>query len=68
MARTLTKVGRFIKEVVASNPSLKNREVAERVVQHFPDQEFNTKALSQRVANFKFQLKKQSTEQAREAL
>jgi len=61
MVRTLTEVGRFIKEVVTSNPGLQNREVAERVVKHFPDQEFSLASLRQRVANFKFQLKKVNT-------
>lgn len=61
MSRTLTEVGRFIRDVVTATPALKNREVADRVTQHFPGQEFEVKALRQRVANFRFQLTKKTT-------
>ena len=50
----LTDVGRFIKATLAGNPRLKNREVADLVVNHFPDRKFNALALRQRVANFKY--------------
>ena len=56
-----TDVGRFIRETLAGNPSLKNREVADLVTQHFPDREFNVLALRQRVANFKFLERKKRT-------
>ncbi|KKL89329.1 hypothetical protein LCGC14_1915780 [marine sediment metagenome] len=61
MSRTMTEVGRFIRDIVTTTPALKNREVASRVVQHFPGQEFEVKALRQRVANFRFQLNKHTT-------
>ncbi len=64
MSRTLTEVGRFIRDVVTATPTLKNREVAERVTQHFPGQKFKVKALRQRVANFRFQLAKLNEETA----
>ncbi len=50
----LTEVGKFIRETLTGNPKLKNREVADLVVNHFPGQEFNVLALRQRVANFKY--------------
>jgi len=56
-----TEVGRFIRETLTGNPGLKNREVAELVIQHFPDQTFVVPALRQRIANFKFLEKKRRT-------
>ncbi len=64
MSRTLTEVGRFIRDIVNANPALKNREVALLVTQHFPGQKFEVKALRQRVANFRFQLTKLNEEVA----
>ena len=50
----ITDVGKFIRETLTGNPKLKNREVADLVVNHFPGHEFNVLALRQRVANFKY--------------
>lgn len=61
MPRTITEVGRFIRDLVTTTPTLKNRDVAERVTQQFPGQKFEVKALRQRVANFRFQLTKKTT-------
>ncbi len=57
----LTDVGKFIRETLAGNMKLKNREVADLVVNHFPDREFNVLALRQRVANFKYAEKRKRT-------
>ena len=50
----ITDVGKFIREILTGNPKLKNREVANLVINHFPGQAFDGPALRQRVANFKY--------------
>ena len=57
----LTDVGRFIRETLTGNPKLKNREVGDLVVNHFPDQQFDVLALRQRVANFKYLARRKRT-------
>ena len=57
----ITDVGKFIRETLVGNPSLKNREVADLVIHHFPSQVFDGPALRQRVANFKYLEKKKRT-------
>ncbi len=58
----LTDVGKFIQNTLVENSKMKNREVAQLVINHFPDQEFETLALRQRIANFKYLNRRPTTQ------
>lgn len=56
----IDEVGKFIRERLTEDPSFKNRVLADLVVNHFPDKEFNVLTLRQRIANFKYLAKKRT--------
>ena len=57
MSRKVTDVGVVIREFIRTG--LKNREIAEQVIQHFQDQTFDKNKLIQRIAFTRYNMKKQ---------
>ena len=61
MSSRVDKVVReFVRRTITENPSLKNRVVAEMVINHFADREFEAVKIRQYVANIRYAAKKQS--------
>ena len=54
----ITNTGIFIRQILDTEKGLSNTKVAEKVKIHFPDQDFDTKALRQYVANIRYQRNK----------
>lgn len=58
--RTVTEVGKYIREALATNPTATNTAVAEMVMSRFTEQTFDAVKLRQRIANTRFTLKQES--------
>ena len=57
-------VRHFVQQLIVERPELKNREITQAVMQHYPQHNqatSDTKALTQFIANTRFALKKQET-------
>lgn len=54
MGNRMTLVGRFVRQLLESEPDLNNRDIAQRVKQHFPEKDFDEAKLRQYVANCKY--------------
>lgn len=54
MGRPMSEVGKFVRQTLMDTDDLKNSEIAERVMQHFPEQQFDEGKLRQFVANCRY--------------
>ena len=58
--RTVTEIGKYIREVLATNSTDTNTAIAEMVMARFTGQTFDATKLRQRIANTRFVLKQES--------